>query len=67
MALNERAVTVPDLSGKLAVVTGSNSGLGLGLTTRLSAAGADVIMASATEPRVRPPSSRSARRCPTPS
>jgi NAD(P)-dependent dehydrogenase (short-subunit alcohol dehydrogenase family) len=45
MALRERAVTVPDLSGKLAVVTGSNSGLGLGLTTRLSAAGADVIMA----------------------
>jgi NAD(P)-dependent dehydrogenase (short-subunit alcohol dehydrogenase family) len=39
------AVTVPDLSGKLAVVTGSNSGLGLGLATRLSAAGADVVMA----------------------
>ncbi len=38
-------VTVPDLSGKLAVVTGSNSGLGLGLATRLAAAGADVIMA----------------------
>jgi NAD(P)-dependent dehydrogenase (short-subunit alcohol dehydrogenase family) len=37
--------TVPDLSGKLAVVTGSNSGLGLGLTRRLSAAGADVVMA----------------------
>ncbi|RDH79857.1 SDR family NAD(P)-dependent oxidoreductase [Mycolicibacterium moriokaense] len=37
--------TVPDLSGKLAVVTGSNSGLGLGLATRLSAAGADVVMA----------------------
>jgi NAD(P)-dependent dehydrogenase (short-subunit alcohol dehydrogenase family) len=45
MARNELAVTVPDLSGKLAVVTGANSGLGLGLTTRLSAAGADVIMA----------------------
>jgi NAD(P)-dependent dehydrogenase (short-subunit alcohol dehydrogenase family) len=45
MARNELAVTVADLSGKLAVVTGSNSGLGLGLTTRLSAAGADVIMA----------------------
>ena len=45
MARKELAVTVPDLSGKLAVVTGSNSGLGLGLTTRLSAAGADVIMA----------------------
>src|SRR5882757_6885055 len=45
MARHERTVTVPDLSGRLAVVTGSNSGLGLGLTTRLSAAGADVIMA----------------------
>ncbi len=43
--VRERTVTVPDLSGKLAVVTGSNSGLGLGLATRLSAAGADVIMA----------------------
>jgi NAD(P)-dependent dehydrogenase (short-subunit alcohol dehydrogenase family) len=37
--------TVPDLSGRLAVVTGSNSGLGLGLARRLSAAGADVVMA----------------------
>ena len=45
MARKELAVTVPDLSGKLAVVTGSNSGLGLGLTTRLSAAGADVVVA----------------------
>ena len=39
------AVEVPDLSGKLAVVTGSNSGLGFGLARRLSAAGTDVIMA----------------------
>jgi NAD(P)-dependent dehydrogenase (short-subunit alcohol dehydrogenase family) len=38
-------VTVPDLSGKLAVVTGSNSGLGLGLARRLAAAAADVVMA----------------------
>ena len=45
MARRQRSVTVPDLSGKLAVVTGSNSGLGLGLATRLSAGGADVIMA----------------------
>src|ERR1700754_2916386 len=45
MARNELAFTVADLSGKLAVVTGSNSGLGLGLATRLSAAGADVTMA----------------------
>src|SRR6201987_2390845 len=36
---------VPDLSGRLAVVTGSNSGLGFGLARRLSAAGADVVMA----------------------
>lgn len=43
--VRERAVTVPDLTGKLAVVTGSNSGLGLGLATRLSAANADVVMA----------------------
>jgi NAD(P)-dependent dehydrogenase (short-subunit alcohol dehydrogenase family) len=42
---NDHGVTVPDLSGKLAVVTGANAGLGLGLATRLSAAGADVIMA----------------------
>jgi len=45
VARNDHGVTVPDLSGKLAVVTGANSGLGLGLTTRLSASGADVIMA----------------------
>src|SRR6201996_727773 len=39
------AANVPDLTGKLAVVTGSNSGLGFGLARRLSAAGADVVMA----------------------
>ena len=43
--VREREVTVPDQSGKLAVVTGANSGLGLGTATRLAAAGADVIMA----------------------
>ncbi|MBO0866814.1 MAG: SDR family oxidoreductase [Mycobacterium sp.] len=37
--------TVPDLSGKLAIITGANSGLGFGLARRLSAAGADVVMA----------------------
>ncbi|MGW6730653.1 SDR family oxidoreductase [Nocardia sp. NPDC055029] len=35
---------VPDLSGRLAVVTGANSGLGLALSTRLAAAGADIVM-----------------------
>jgi NAD(P)-dependent dehydrogenase (short-subunit alcohol dehydrogenase family) len=45
MARPKHTEPVPDLSGKLAVVTGSNSGLGLGLATRLAAAGADVTMA----------------------
>jgi len=45
MARTALDATPPDLSGKLAVVTGSNSGLGLGLATRLAAAGAHVIMA----------------------
>jgi NAD(P)-dependent dehydrogenase (short-subunit alcohol dehydrogenase family) len=38
-------VDVPDLTGKLAIVTGANSGLGFGLTGRLAAAGAEVVMA----------------------
>ncbi|MET7418577.1 SDR family oxidoreductase [Dactylosporangium sp. NPDC005555] len=37
-------ITVPDLSGKLAVVTGASDGVGLGLTARLAAAGAEVVM-----------------------
>ena len=36
---------VPDLTSKLAIVTGANSGLGFGLTGRLAAAGAEVVMA----------------------
>ncbi|MFI5959405.1 SDR family oxidoreductase [Cryptosporangium sp. NPDC051539] len=39
-----RTFTVPDLSGKLAVVTGASDGVGLHLATRLAAAGAEVIM-----------------------
>ena len=42
---NALVATVPDLSGKLVVITGANSGLGFGLARRLSAAGADVVMA----------------------
>ena len=38
-------VAVPDLTGQLAVVTGASSGLGLGLSTRLAAAGAEVLLA----------------------
>ncbi len=37
--------TPPDLTGRLVVITGANSGLGLGLTERLAAAGAEIVMA----------------------
>jgi NAD(P)-dependent dehydrogenase (short-subunit alcohol dehydrogenase family) len=37
-------ITVPDLSGRLAVVTGASDGIGLAIATRLAAAGAEVIM-----------------------
>ncbi|MEU7871770.1 SDR family oxidoreductase [Dactylosporangium sp. NPDC049140] len=37
-------ITVPDLTGKLAVVTGASDGVGLGLAARLAAAGAEVLM-----------------------
>src|SRR3954451_5120942 len=37
-------ITLPDLSGKRAVVTGASDGMGLGIATRLAAAGAEVIM-----------------------
>ncbi|WP_431729403.1 SDR family oxidoreductase [Verrucosispora sp. TAA-831] len=37
-------ISVPDLSGKRAVVTGASDGIGLGIATRLAAAGADVIL-----------------------
>lgn len=37
-------VDVPDLHGKLAVITGGSDGIGLGLAGRLAAAGAEVIL-----------------------
>ncbi|WP_127507074.1 SDR family oxidoreductase [Actinoplanes solisilvae] len=37
-------ITVPDLSGKRAVVTGASDGVGLRLAARLAAAGADVVL-----------------------
>lgn len=45
MRKTDLSLVVPDLSGRLAVVTGATSGLGFGLTRRLAAAGADVVMA----------------------
>lgn len=37
-------ITVPDLSGKRAVITGASDGMGLGMAARLAAAGAEVLM-----------------------
>ncbi|GAB3820882.1 SDR family oxidoreductase [Kribbella italica] len=37
-------LTVPDLSGRRALVTGASDGLGLGIASRLAAAGAEVLL-----------------------
>ncbi|MBP0459003.1 SDR family oxidoreductase [Streptomyces montanisoli] len=37
-------ITVPDLHGKRAVVTGASDGMGLGIATRLAGAGAQVVL-----------------------
>jgi NAD(P)-dependent dehydrogenase (short-subunit alcohol dehydrogenase family) len=37
-------ITVPNLSGKRAMVTGASDGIGLGLATSLAAAGAEVLL-----------------------
>jgi len=44
MARTKPDVHVPDLTGKLAIVTGASDGLGFGLAGRLARAGAEVIM-----------------------
>jgi NAD(P)-dependent dehydrogenase (short-subunit alcohol dehydrogenase family) len=44
-------INVPNLTGRLALVTGASDGIGLGLARRLAAAGAEVIMPVRNEPK----------------
>lgn len=44
MAQEAPDIRVPDLTGRLALVTGASDGVGLGLAARLAAAGAEVVM-----------------------
>ncbi|MFI5569736.1 SDR family oxidoreductase [Streptomyces sp. NPDC051740] len=44
MARRHIDITVPDLTGKRAVVTGASDGMGLGIAMRLAAAGAEVLL-----------------------
>jgi NAD(P)-dependent dehydrogenase (short-subunit alcohol dehydrogenase family) len=44
MSPKDSTITVPDLAGKRAVVTGASDGMGLVIATQLAAAGAEVVM-----------------------
>lgn len=44
MARKPHDITVPDLTGNRAVITGGSDGIGLRIATRLAAAGADVVL-----------------------
>ncbi|WP_144765201.1 SDR family oxidoreductase [Curtobacterium sp. 9128] len=44
MPRNTDAFTIPDLTGRRALVTGASDGIGLGIATRLAGAGADVVL-----------------------
>lgn len=44
MARKPIDITVPDLSGKRAVITGGSDGIGLGIAARLARAGAEVVL-----------------------
>lgn len=44
MPRGQHDVTIPDLSGSRAVVTGGSDGIGLGIATRLAGVGAEVVL-----------------------
>jgi NAD(P)-dependent dehydrogenase (short-subunit alcohol dehydrogenase family) len=44
MSRPPHSITVPDLAGRRAVVTGASDGIGLGIAARLAAAGAEVVL-----------------------
>lgn len=44
MAPKDITIDVPNLTGKRAVVTGASDGMGLGIASRLAAAGAEVVL-----------------------
>jgi NAD(P)-dependent dehydrogenase (short-subunit alcohol dehydrogenase family) len=44
MTRKSNDITLPDLVGRRAVVTGGTDGIGLGIATRLAAAGAEVVL-----------------------
>lgn len=44
MPRNEEEIPIPDLSGKLALVTGASDGIGLAIAIRLAEAGAEILM-----------------------
>ena len=55
---------IPDQSGRTAVVTGANGGLGLETARALAAAGADVVMAARNQERAAEAMARDPRRRP---
>lgn len=44
MPRHDLDLTLPDLTGRRAVLTGGSDGIGLGIATRLAAAGADLVL-----------------------
>ncbi|UGS88587.1 2-dehydro-3-deoxy-D-gluconate 5-dehydrogenase KduD (plasmid) [Ralstonia wenshanensis] len=47
---NLQSANLFDLTGKVAIVTGSNTGLGAGMATALAAAGCDIVGANRSDP-----------------